>query len=84
MQYRSGLKNANADGLSRKAWFFSKDALVYQGIGTPRPEVYSRLLVLPTRAHSPTTEDSLTLTRGRCREHLQPEHKLSVVATFVS
>ena len=32
---RSGLKDANADGLSRQALLFSKDVLVHQGEGLP-------------------------------------------------
>ena len=33
IRHRSGAKNANADGLSRQAWFFSERDLQFQGPG---------------------------------------------------
>ncbi len=70
VRYRSGLKNANADGLSRQAWSFSKDALMFQGESLCHDMRSLESSSAPNKKTiSSTAEDSLNLTKGGCREH---------------
>ncbi len=69
VRYRSGLKNTNADGLSRQAWSFSKDALMFQGEGLCHDRRSLESSSAPNKKISSIAEDSLNLTEGGCREH---------------